>query len=219
MKIANITIFIILMVSSYSHSQTHHTSSVKSYKMLLNNAHQHFYNQQYQKALELYQQSYQYKPLDSTLYNIAICYFKLENWQAALKSFRQLQPDTDQANLITYNIGVVYKKLGKKEKALKIFQFINKNSKDKKLIQLATQQVKQLTARLVTQKKVAESNSLWYGSLNISYGADDDVVDPAEETDTSTSDNFVETLATAGWLNNAQSNDYWGIDIIYYGYL
>jgi tetratricopeptide (TPR) repeat protein len=217
MKLIIVVTLMILIFPLHANSQDQQSTALKPYKVLLNDGHQYFYNQQYQQALELYQWSYKAEPLDSTLYNIAICHFKLKQWQSALTAFTQLQPDTDEANLITYNTAVVYKKLGNTQKALQLFQRTTENSEDEKLVQFSAKQVEQLTTLSVTPKQNDQSDSLWYGSLNISYGVDSDVVDPVDETNTSIRDNYVETLATIGWLDNVQSRNHWAIDAIYYG--
>ncbi|KMT65982.1 CDC27 family protein [Catenovulum maritimum] len=188
------------------------TSSIKAetsgYKEILSQAHQAFNTKNYQSAYTLYEQSNQMKPLESTLYNMAVCQFKLKNWQQALALFNQLT----ETDLIKYNIAVSYKKLGNIDLALVHFEDVYLTSEQEKLSQLAYQQIKLLKPDRKTA--MPSSNLSWQGSLNIGYGTDNNVLIPTEETYTDASDNYIETLANISLVSN--SKNLWFIDLTYF---
>lgn len=57
----------------------------------------HFQNEDYEKAIELFEEAYELEPVPNLLYNIARCYEQLEEWEKAEKNYDQFvrSPDVD----------------------------------------------------------------------------------------------------------------------------
>ncbi|WP_111977912.1 tetratricopeptide repeat protein [Algibacillus agarilyticus] len=188
------------------------------YQQLLTQGHSLFKAKDYSKALSFYLASQDLEPLDSTLYNIGICHFKLKKWPQALSYFKQITIDEQSATVVTYNIAVTYKKLKKFSQAQQTFEHIILWAEDDKLINLASQQIKALKEQgnyqVSTHSTLAQSNKLdWQALVNVSYGNDNNVLEPDEDSASNTSDQFIETLATASIM---QKNN-WSLDLLYYG--
>ncbi|AWB68433.1 hypothetical protein C2869_19365 [Saccharobesus litoralis] len=179
--------------------------------------------QDYTNALALYQKSYALKQDPFVLYNIGVCQIKLGQYQQAYQSFSQVEQALEETGVATYNKGVALKKMGKLADALAVFEQVEKETKDDTIGVLATRQILVVKDSLGLPVERARKKKLgltrkddWFGSIGLSYGADDNVIAPGEETTSQTSDNYLETLGTVTYQSNIRSKDYWAADFTYY---
>ncbi|NIB38565.1 tetratricopeptide repeat protein [Pseudomaricurvus alkylphenolicus] len=180
-------------------------------------AEQLFQQGDYARALDLYLQEEQVDRYDaSLLYNIAVCYYRLKRWDEANARFLQLvqkQPDND---LIRYNLAVTEKKLGNRERAKALFFHIAQLSEQKELSLLAQRQYDRLNPGSGTPRRknsAASSDDDWLLAASVTYGSDDNVVDPTNTERTDEEDRFSEALLAASWYSNSDDrNDSWVLE-------
>lgn len=210
--------FAVLSLYLASLSLTAQATENNQYQTLLANA-QHLYQQQdYAQALNKFEQSYQLEPLDSTLYNIAICHYKLEQWQQALNSLEMLKETQPDSELIDYNIAINQKKLGNEKSALDTFLYLSEYGEDEDIALLADQQLASFQNKINTAKLSLKSqSSLWQNTLNIQLGNESNIVLPDGENFTEKSDQFINYLFTSSWLSSPSLANAWLADFTYYG--
>ena len=187
-----------------------------TYQEHLLNAHSQFKAKKYQSALSAYEQSYALTPLDSTLYNIAICQFKLKNWQMALARFETLSTHQSSTDLIEYNIAVVHKKLGNTEKANSQFLYLSEYAEDANIVHLANQQLDKAETKHTTYIRNKKDDALWQNLLNLQLGNDSNIVLPDDENFTEQSDQFASFLFSSSYLSSADLSNAWLVDFSYY---
>lgn len=210
MKYRHLFTSALLFFTFYIHADT------LEYKDLLTAAHEQFKNKNYDKAVELYEQSYALQPLESTLYNVGISRFKLKQWGAALDIFISLQGDVIQYNLITYNIAVIYKKQGNIAKAKELFASMYTESANEKLRALSYRQLLDINSVATPQENNSASVNKFFTIAAFSYGVDDDVVSVNDESNTGDSDTFFETLGLFSWQRKNKQGNQWGADFLYF---
>lgn len=193
-------------------------TEISDYQTFLLNAQQHYQQKDYQKALVNYQYSYQQESLDSTLYNIAICQYKLKQWQPALTSFQQLQTSQPNSELIEYNIAVTQKKLGNTQEAEDIFQQLSLFAQDENIALLAEQQINPTFLNSTALKKTLNNSpSHWQSMLNVQVGNESNIVLPDDENFTEKSDQFIDYLFSTSWVSNQDLSNAWLAEFNYYG--
>ena len=183
----------------------------------LSQAQQFFAEGDYRQAVELYQQLLSEAQADdgtvstesgrtsdahrasadiqSLQYNLAVCYYKLQEWAEASRRFRDLHRQYPDNDLVTYNLAVTEKKLGHRERAQALFATLAEKSSAGELSSLAKRQLAYLGSSPVREGE-------WLLSLNLQYGNDDNVVDPVDTAGSERDDRFVETLVSASWYSD-----------------
>ncbi|WP_440904281.1 tetratricopeptide repeat protein [Catenovulum sp. SX2] len=185
-----------------------------------NAGHQAFAQQDYQSALTHYQSAYQQNPLASTLYNIAVCQFKLAQWHKAQTSFKQIKQQSGESDLINYNIAVTYKKLGNTERATELFENLVLFGENEQIVQLASRQLDQLEFAEFDQQlneqtaQAEDSYPAWYLSAQLALGSDDNAVAISTERSSNKSDSLVEALVSAGYIGEQQTQEFWSINTL-----
>lgn len=187
-----------------------------TYQDHLLNAHQQFKAKNYRLALAAYEQSYALTPLDSTLYNIAICQFKLKNWRMALDKFEALSTHQGSTDLIEYNIAVVHKKLGNTKKANNQFLYLSEYAEDANIVNLANQQLDKTEIQNTTPIGKNTDDALWQNLLNLQLGNDSNIVLPDDENYTEQRDQFASFLFSTSYLSSADLSNAWLVDFSYY---
>lgn len=147
------------------------------------------------------------------LYNLAICYFKLERWNDAKSLFLQLQQEDSSEDLVNYNLAITEKKLGNQQAARKEFETIIRYSEDSSMIDLARRQILRLSG---STKASDSSNSSvaknWTLGVKTEAGYYDNLLTPTQEEDTGISDSLLESQAYFRWQSNEDSSNRWTVD-------
>lgn len=210
--------FLLLSLLITSLSLQANEAVTSDYKTLLSNAHEYYQKKDYSQALHSYQSSYQKEPLDSTLYNIAICQYKLQQWQGALVNFKRLQTTQPESDLIKYNIAVIHKKLGNNEKAHNAFADLSLYAQDEQISMLADQQIDQISRGSAgTYKPLNKDASHWQSMFNVQLGNESNIILPDDENFTEQSDQFIDYMFATSWLSSQDLSNVWIFDFNYYG--
>ena len=167
----------------------------------------------YTEALSLYQMLFRLEPNPDYLYNIGVCHFKLGQWQRAYDSFRDLESITEDVDLARYNQAVSLKNMGQVERAKSIFEEIELNSDSVELSLLASEQLQRLDIESSVSNTEQQSDSDFFGVIQVGYGNDDNVQLPDQDTVTNVDDGFVESMMSVGYLNYSNG---WSVDALYY---
>lgn len=157
----------------------------------------------YQFALRLYQAKYEQVPSMGTLYNIAVCHYKLGNLNDAEAAFSQVAADSD--DLALYNLALVEAKLGKKDKARERFLTLSELAESEDIALLAFKQYQSLTLSTSTNKKSDQGR--WLNHVSIGLGYDDSAVSVVDESNSSEGDNYSELLVSTTWKNTSNKFD------------
>lgn len=148
-------------------------------------------------------------------YNIAVCYYKLQQWQAANERFRQAHRQQADNPLVKYNLAVTEKKLGRNEQAHELFFELALEAEDKDLAALALQQYQLIDADSTRSKTTNKARLI--ANAAVSFGTDDNVIDPADLSGSGADDTFVDTAVALRWLSDTKQDNAWVVDGI--GYL
>ena len=103
-------------------------------------------------------------------YNIAVCYFKLEQWAAARAAFRHIADRFPKLEgLAEYNLGLVARRVGDESAATAHFlRAYEKSPEDQTLRILASKRLRELAP-------VTVSPAAWHGAIGMQVGFDDNV--------------------------------------------
>ncbi|EWH12110.1 hypothetical protein DS2_00265 [Catenovulum agarivorans DS-2] len=196
---------------------TSHANQISAHPKQLNQAHQAFEQQNYSVALTFYQQAYQQEPLVSTLYNIAVCQFKLSLWQQAQQSFQKIVEQNGDSDLLKYNIAVTHKKLGQVEQAIILFEEIVLLGNDPHIQHIAGQQLDQLEFAEfeLTDSPVPSNLSNWFVSAQVGYGHDNNAVAISSDTRNNKNDTLIESLISAAYIGETDIRRYWSVNAVY----
>lgn len=205
---------------------SHPVLAQNTYQNYLSQGHQFFKNKQFNQALTAYKTSYEIEPLDSTLYNIAVSYFKLKNWQQALSHFEELKLYQGSTDLVDYNIGVSHKKLNQPNKALHIFEALAESAEDEKFALLAEQQIAQLTqttqassfknSTISTNNTIKKNDYVWQNMLRAQYGQDNNISLPDDDTVQDDGDSYIDFSFNSTWMSSQNLNNAWMLDFTYF---
>jgi hypothetical protein len=220
---------------SFSFVFSHQAIAQDLYQRHLSQGHEFFKNKQFEKSLFAYQTSYSIEPLDSTLYNIAVSYFKLKNWQQALFHFEELKQYQGSSDIVDYNIGVSHKKLNQHKKALHVFEELYASAEDEKFALLAEQQItliieknnkhsntsnNQLESTLYgsTKQSTPNNNSdyVWQNMLRAQYGQDNNISLPDDDTVQNEADGYIDLSFNSTWMSSQNLKNAWLLDFTYF---
>lgn len=148
------------------------------------------------------------------LYNLAICYFKLERWNDARNLFLQLQKDDPTEDLVNYNLAITEKKLGNQQAAMRVFELIIQYSEDSSMVELSRRQVLRLSASPINSKVGVVNN--WTLGAKAEAGYYDNLLTPTQEENTGISDSLLESQAYFRWQSDRASSNKWTVDGILY---
>lgn len=188
------------------------------YQTLLSQGHGFYRDNNYSLALKSYQKSYQIVPLDSTLNNIAICHFKLQQWPQALSAFEILNENQQGVPLLAYYIAVIHKKLGNTEVAISLFYDLLQNSDDDSVAVMAGKQLNVLSniSEVSSKNAVTDNQSSWQGMLDFQAGYDSNVslpYDDEQQIPRGIGDQYVNILANTSWLSRNDFKNAWLVDL------
>jgi tetratricopeptide (TPR) repeat protein len=217
-----LVVFVLLITNFllFSQSNAKQVDALQNYQQLLSQGHKLYQNPNYQLALNAYQQSFALKPLDSTLNNIAICHFKLQQWPQALAKFEELNNNQQGVALLEYYIAVIHKKLGNTEQAINGFYDLQ-YADDDSIALLAAQQLEQISplTRASTIDAVKIDKSLWRHMIDTQLGYDSNVTLPFDDAETLSiekSDRYFNFLANTSWLSSSDLSKAWLFDLTYF---
>ena len=190
----------------------------ENYQTYLSQGHQFFNDKAYSQALAAYQNSYNIEPLDSTLYNIAVTHFKLQQWQQALENFEELKVYQGHSDIVEYNIGVAHKKLGNTQQALSVFEELLLIAESDKFVDLANRQIAQLNGNASIENTQVEddSASLWQTMLSLQYGNDNNITLPDDDTNQEQSDQYLDLMVNTSWMSDSNLANAWMVDFTYF---
>jgi len=146
-------------------------------------------------------------------YNLAICYFKLEQWSLAQKTFYKLNQLDPTEDLISYNLAITEKKLGKYEVAREYFKTLSLSSADPDIAQLSSRQLSLLPDKAVYQ---GQSQSGWSAGVKTEFGRYDNLLTPSLEKNTGISDSLIESRAYFTWQSNRYTTNRWTVSGLLY---
>ncbi len=176
-----------------------------------------FSAKEYAKALESYlllEAQTDTVNTDELAYNIAVCYYRLKQWDMANNRFRALSRQQPNNPLVSYSLAVTEKKLGNTLAAQTLFLRLATSAKDEDIAKLAVQQY-QLLSNASTQK-LTKSKPVFMGGADLKYGVDDNVIDPTDSSGSDTNDRFLESVFSGRWLSSRNLDEAWVIDGVAY---
>ncbi len=170
-----------------------------------------FEKQNYQAALNLFlAEEKNGKSNKSLRYNIAVCYYRLDQWQQANYYFGILHQQYPSDDAVIYSYAITQKKIGHLSQAKDLFLTLAQSSNS--FSAAAKIQYQQLSSTPLPSYAIENSN--WVNSANITMGSDNNVINPSDISASERSDTFIETLLSSSWTSN-QKND-WLIDGLAY---
>lgn len=151
-------------------------------------------------------------------YNLAVCYFKLGQYDSAYTLFKDLVDDSDLGWWATYNRAVIDQLQSRYTAAEAGLWAVIANTDDDALLDLATLQYQKLIAkqRSDVEQQNFSAPSQWSGALSLAYGYDDNVVDLARLNTSEVDDTFGELLVDVGWQSNGDNGPDWQWDTFAY---
>ncbi|WP_096086964.1 tetratricopeptide repeat protein [Agaribacterium haliotis] len=170
-------------------------------------AQQAFNAKQYQQALDLYQSIETTELNNSTLFNIAICHYKLGQWQKAYRAFSELNKQEQNDELVQLNLALTQYKLGEQQQALAQLDWLYQTAESDNISMLAYQHLKKLD-----QAK----NKHWFVSASVGTGIDDNVISVVDAVASSQSDTFTELSLNPSWFSSEDFDNNWVLDASYY---
>ncbi|GAA6153811.1 hypothetical protein NBRC116587_32330 [Pseudoteredinibacter isoporae] len=169
----------------------------------------------YQKAAESFLALTQTDDSSEVRYNLAICYFKLEQWREAQKLLLDLVREHPEDDLISYNLAITEKKLGNTISAKKRFASLSLKSLDEEILQLSRRQLKNLP-QTDNQFLGNEGSGKWSIGAKAQMGSYDNLLTPSREENSGISDSIFETQLYFRWQDNEHSNDRWLVTAFVY---
>lgn len=150
------------------------------------------------------------------LYNLAICYFKLERWNDARSLFLRLQQDDPTEDLVNYNLAITEKKLGNQQAARLEFESIIQYSEDSSMVDLSQRQILRLSGSTRASSSNASVANNWTLGARTEVGYYDNLLTPTQEENTGINDSLLESQAYFRWQSDRESTNKWTVDGIVY---
>lgn len=141
-------------------------------------------------------------------YNLAICYFKLKQWQQAKDLFSTLSAMYPNDSLIRYNLAITEKRTGQVAVAKQHFVVLSKQSDDNDIAKLASRQLKHLVS---TRNNGEKSLNNWTFGSKVQFGSYDNLLTPSKELNTGVSDSVLESQAYFRWQDKQYGNNRWSV--------
>lgn len=136
------------------------------------------------------------KKSDALLYNLGVCFYKLQDYDAAITWFELLLASESNRGLALYNLGLAHAQLGQNVQAVRWFKRVLSSDADNKIKALAARQIKTLYSQQQAQIKTARTqqqavrNKRWHAGISLDAGWDDNIVYPESETSSNEGDTF-----------------------------
>ncbi|MFK7731452.1 MAG: tetratricopeptide repeat protein, partial [Pseudomonadales bacterium] len=200
---------IFLTLSFFAQSKNTHD------KNLLDQANMLFSKGDYEQALREYsairESDTSAAPSESLRYNIAVCHYKMKQWQQARALFTQLHNERLSESRFTYSLAVVEKNLGNTERAAALFLEVSALGKDQTLAEAARKQYQLLqpSSKPFVKTRLSKPLNL---SIELNAGNDNNVLEPSDLSGTGRSDRFTEAIAMVSWHSDGTANKRWLID-------
>lgn len=178
-----------------------------------------FQEQQYNLALSLYQKISSSDFL--VRYNLAVCYFKLEQWRNAKDAFEQLHYEDPNNELVQYNLALSEYKLKNFSKAKFHLDALYAYAESDELAILALELSQSLPADL-DSKTITNSvtrhqeDKYWFISASLGFGADNNVVSIIDDEATKQSDSYTEINISPTWYSSSDLQNAWIINGAYF---
>ena len=138
----------------------------------------------------------------SLFYNLASSYYKLGNFQASKKYFRQVSQFENMQDLASYNLGLIALRLNNPDRARQYFSSIIQSGKDQKLVRLSRNQ-------LSTAVKKTDSLQVYLAS---NFGYSDNVDSTPDGIASGVSDNFYDLFISLETVISGQRKDGWLVE-------
>ncbi len=172
----------------------------------------------YELAIENFRQARRLgKDSDAILYNLGVCFYKIEDYNSALTWFELLLRSAKNRPLALYNLGLTNARLGNEIVAVRWFQRAMKTKTNKKVQLLAARQIRILYAAKKTEveekkkQKTIKSNQRIFAGARLDFGWDDNILYPETSDSTGEGDLFTQYF-TWGKLR-AVGDHRWGINL------
>ncbi len=150
-------------------------------------------------------------------YNLASSYYKLGEYEMARQYFNKVRKYKDMQYLAEYNLGLIALKQDDEKTAGKWFTSVAINGKDKKLVALAEQTLKEISQeKIVAEKKPQWLSRKWSAYLSASLGYDDNVNFAPLGITAEKSDSFSEIFASADYLFSGDRRNGWLGEVSFY---
>ncbi len=215
-KLPQLIIQLVLLTTLSLLAITSYSQPSSSAKALNKQAQQAFKSGDYRQALSYYKRVDDLSSNYTSQYNIAVCYYKLNNWQQAYRIFSELHAQDPMNEQVHLNLALAANRAGKAEEAFAHFKFLSDIAESDAIAALAYKHYLQL-AKTMDRKDAAEfASSRWLLSAAFSIGTDDNVISPTDGSASTQSDTFYEQTLTAGWYSKADFNNSWLIDAVSY---
>jgi len=182
-------------------------------KGLFEQASEAFSEGRYQQAADFFLSLSETDESAEVRYNLAICYFKLEQWGLAQETFYALNQLNPTEDLVTYNLAITEKKLGKIEIARVYFQTLSLNSEDSDIARLSSRQLALLPNK---KNQLRKSRSDWSAGVKTEFGRYDNLLTPSLEKNTGISDSLVESRAYFTWQSDRYTTNRWTVSGLLY---
>jgi tetratricopeptide (TPR) repeat protein len=167
----------------------------------------------YQQAAAIFSSLVETDSSAEVRYNLAICYFKLEQWGLAQQAFYELNQIDPEEDLVTYNLAITEKKLGNVDVARRHFQSLSVTARDSSIAQLASRQLLQLPKGSPGRR---QSQSHWSAGVKTEAGSYDNLLSPSLEKNTGINDSLIESRAYFTWQSNQYTSDRWTLSGLLY---
>lgn len=215
-----VLIIVINLLLSNSKAFAQNNSAVPNNKIALANqinkkAQKAYKEKNYQVALTHYLRVAKINPSFTTKYNIAVCYYKLNQWHKALNFFDQLYTIEPHNDLVHFNLILTLIKLNEDRAALNHLKLLSKIAQSDAIAALAYQEHINLFNK-ITQKEQTLQNNQWLLAASLFKGSDDNINTIIDEIQTQTSDTYTEATASMGWYSSANINDSWLLNFTTY---
>ncbi len=175
-----------------------------------------FLSGNYEQALEYYlalQDSNEgTESSKSVRYNIAVCHYKLQQWEQARTLFTQLHNEQADESRITYSLAVVEKNLGNTQRAAALFLEVSALSNDSTLSDAARKQYQSLYRPGKSTAQTRPGHKPLNLSIELHKGNDNNVLEPSDLSSTGRSDQFTEAMAMASWQSDDPASNRWVVD-------
>lgn len=188
-------------------------TSIAQSKGLFEQASEAFSEGHYQHAADFFLSLSKTDDSAEVRYNLAICYFKLEQWDLAQKTFLSLYQLDPAEDLVTYNLAITEKKLGRIEIAREHFETLSLSSEDPDIAQLSSRQLALLSDKTNYRGR---SQSDWSAGVKTEFGSYDNLLTPSLEKNTGISDSLIESRAYFTWQSNRHTTNRWTVSGLLY---
>ncbi|MDH3355105.1 MAG: hypothetical protein OEL79_07825 [Chromatiales bacterium] len=140
----------------------------------------------------------------SLLYNLGVCNYKLKNYKISKHWFNQVAQNRALAQIAHYNLGLIATKEDDRTVALRWLKLALKGGNEA-IRSLASRQIEK------NQPQNAPSRHQRFSMLNLSYGYDDNIIDPAATVASRRGDSYLSLFAMASQYLAGNLKDGWSI--------